>query len=256
MRKAKAITKKLSANLYFLLATTFFTCAFADDDANYAKTVTGDGGVRYSLAKNAKSMMHVFDAMPKMRIYKYTGTEATKYFGKGDRGNDKTPHGRVIYPQHVSSQDNYALEYNLPTANESSMLVTLYDWDLADVDAKKQHGELVAEFKKMNIPVPPFEGGSKAKMLASHHEMFTVALASKSLDEFKVSTRFADIDEAYVAYRADESYFTGVIKKRYSIMIKINGVYTLKSTDDVEEYIASYVSKLSLKGLSPPILDK
>ena len=163
-----------------------------------------------------------------MRIYKYTGNEATKYFGKGDRGNDKSPHGRVICPQYVTNQDNYMLAYNLPTANEASMLVTLYDWDMADLDAKKQHGELVAEFKKMNISVPLFDGGSKAKILASHHEMFKVALASKSLNELKVSTRFADIDEAYVAYRADESYFTGVIKMRYSIMIKINGVTTLK----------------------------
>ena len=103
--------KKPITSLCVLLVSTVFTLtsAYASDDADYAKTVTGDNGVRYSLTKSAKSVMHIFDAMPKMRIYKYTGTEATKYFGKGDRGNDISPHGQVIYPQYVTNQDNYML---------------------------------------------------------------------------------------------------------------------------------------------------
>ena len=115
MGNFKNIMKKLITSFCVFAASAVFanTSATAGSDADYAKTVKADGGVLYSLAKSSKSVMHIFDAMPKIRIYKYTGTAATKYFGKGDRGNDKSPHGRVIYPQYVTNQDCYTLAYTL-----------------------------------------------------------------------------------------------------------------------------------------------
>ena len=255
-QEIKYIMKKLIISFCFFTASAVFASSstYAGSDADYAKTVKADGGVLYSLAKSSKSVMHIFDAMPKIRIYKYTGTAATKYFGKGDRGNDKSPHGRVIYPQHVTNQDYYMLAYTLPTANEASMLVQIDDYDLMDVGAKKQFADTVAEMKKMgvNAEMPAYEP-AKPALLAAHHDMFAVAQNSKSLHELKVSERFADVSEAYVAHQTDISYFTGLIKNRYLIKIQLSGVNSLKTTSDVEEYISEYMSNLSLKGLSPTV---
>ena len=74
MGNFKNIMKKLITSFCVFAASAVLvnTSATAGSDADYAKTVKADGGVLYSLAKSSKSVMHIFDAMPKIRIYKYT----------------------------------------------------------------------------------------------------------------------------------------------------------------------------------------
>jgi hypothetical protein len=248
------MAKKLLA--VFVTLVVMLTNAYAGSDSDYAKTVTGEGGVLYSLTKTSKSMMHVFDAMPKIRLYKYSGTAATKYFGKGDRGNDKSPHGRTFFPSVITNHQYYEMEYNMPTANEKNMSVIITDLDRADEGTKIEYDALVAEFKKLGLPSPPPYEKPKAVMLAVHRELFEgVAKNSKDAQKLRVSTRFSDIDEAYVAGYDTNRYYEGMVKNRYLIKINLSDVDTLNSTDAVEAYIDDYVSKLGLKGL-PPSLDK
>jgi hypothetical protein len=243
----------------FLLAMLTLSSAYAGTDADYTKTVTGQGGALFSLSKgDAAALVSVFDAIPKIYLYKYTGSQMKDIYKLAvDRGNDKSPHGRIIFPPHSSNQDYHVLEVDLPSGNEGSMKVNVDDLDMAEIGLKKQFAALEIEFKKMGIVMPaaPAPESQKAQRLAMHREMYGVAKQSKNIN-FRTSTKFTAIDDAYVAFKPEGgSYYTGTVHGRYVLTISLNGIAGLASCDDVEAYIDNYMAQFSFSGM-PSSKDK
>lgn len=236
----------------FLLAMLMLSNAYAGTNADYTQTVTGQGGALFSLSKGDPAVLiNTFDAMPKVYLYKYTGNQLKNIFKLGlDRGNDKSPHGRIIFPSHSSNQDYHELEVSLPSGNEGVMKVSVDDLDLIEVGLKKQYAELAIEFKKMGIAQPATLSPSsqKPKMLAMHQQMVGVAKLSKDIN-FRTSTKFTAIDSAYVAFKPEGSYFTGTVHGRYILKISLDGIDGLASCEDVETYIENYVAQFNFSGL-------
>jgi hypothetical protein len=241
--------KLLSA---FLMAMFTVASAYAGSNADYTKTVTGQGGALFSLSKgDAAALEASFDAVPKIYLYKYTGSKLKDIYKLGlDRGNEKSPHGRIIFPTVISNQDYHLFELNLPSANEGVMQVGIDDLDLMEIGLKKQFADMEIEFKKMGIAMPatPPPGSQKAQALSIHRQMYGVAMQSKRLD-FRISKKFAAIDDAYVEFKPEESFFTGTVHGRYLFKIKLIGIQGLGSCDDVEKYIDNYVSQISFSGM-------
>lgn len=243
---------KLKTVATFLLAMLMVNNVYANANANYTKTVTGQGGALFSLSKGDPAVLiNTFDAMPKVYLYKYTGNQLKNIFKLGlDRGNDKSPHGRIIFPSHVSNQDYHELEVSLPSGNEGVMKVSVDDLDMIEVGLKKQYAELAIEFKKMGIAMPetPSPASQKTQMLAIHQQMVDVAKLSKDIN-FRVSSKFTAIDNAYVAFKPEGSYFTGTVHGRYLLKISLDGIAGLASCNDVETYIDNYMAQFNFSGL-------
>jgi hypothetical protein len=222
--------------LYSLLLNYNFASAAASD---YAKSVVGQGGAVFALSNSSKSVMHVFDAMPKMALYKYTGSEYKDIYKIGlNRGNDKARHGTVVYPQHTTNRDHFTLFYPLKTAQDGgTMLVEIEDMDLAGV-------------------------GYKTAVISTQDVVFNIA--ERLNQDFNLEhqvgmrpvTSFKGIDKAYIEFKPNEkSHFKGVMKNRYLVTITLSGVNALANCSDVEAYIADYVTQIGVEGL-PPSLDK
>lgn len=66
----------------FLLTMLMVSNAYADANANYTKTVTGQSGALFSLSKGDPAVLiNTFDAMPKVYLYKYTGIQYKNIWG-------------------------------------------------------------------------------------------------------------------------------------------------------------------------------
>lgn len=150
----------------------------------------------------------------------------------------------------MSNQDYHVLEVALPSANDGYMKVSVDDLDMIEIGLKKQYAELAIEFKKMGIAMPetPSPSSQKPQMLALHQQMYSVAQLSKDIN-FRTSTKFAAIDEAYLAFKPEGSYFTGSVKNRYILKISLDGIAGLASCDDVETYIENYMAQFNFTGM-------
>ena len=186
-------------SLVFLFYSLLSDCTFASAAASdYAKSVVGQGGAVFALSNSSKSVMHVFDAMPKMALYKYTGSEYKDIYKiELKRGNDEARHRTVVYLQHTTNRDHFTLFYPLKTAQDGgTMLVEIEDMDLAGV-------------------------GYKTAVISTQDVVFNIAerwnqdFNLEHQAEMRPVTRFKGIDKAYIEFKPNEkSHFKGVMKNR------------------------------------------
>lgn len=245
--------KKILGLLFSLL---FSITSFAQStDADYAKTVKGEGIIRHSLAKTSKKVVHLFDALPKITTYQYTGTQY-----QFTRAQQVAL--RVFYPPYWSSSDEWELKVPVPTdTDKSSMTVSINDLGLMQVtylrNLKRVEAENDAMMKKLGLPkVPIAYTDTKLQYLTNHKMLFDVAKAVNSdyIPAEKAGMRpvkFANIEDGFIKYSDyDGGYFTGIIQNRYVIVIELKSVSKLHNCTDVEHYLAKYMADLNFAPLT------
>jgi hypothetical protein len=196
--------------------------AFANlTDHDYVKNVKGDEGLIYSLSLSSKPVEHLFDALPKLRVYQYTGTKAA-HVGKAFK--------RVVYPDIFSTQDNFKLQYNLPTANDGEMLVEIMDLSLSPSGAK---AIWLSTFEQMYAAA----NAANADFIESEGAGLRVSHATK-------------LKHAYLSFRKnDKSQFVALHNNRYLITLTLTNVSGLTSCTNVESYVQPYVQNVNTNPL-------
>lgn len=240
--------------LKFLFLTLFLN-AQTNEVSCYKKFTEPDGS-HHCLAIASKAVSYIFDAMPKIWLYKYTGTE----FGKKEYSDLlKSDKLFVHYPTFINSSQEYEIEVNISTENDRYMIVSILDLNAADehssrgiVKIQKESDDLADKlgYAKTKLEFTP----SKPKFLDIHNTMYNVAVATNlnySIDE-KRGIRpfeFLNFEKGYVSFDGTDhsGFYTAILKERYIITIKLKDVITLKDCKSVEDYITDYLLKLSIE---------
>ena len=102
----------------------------------------------------------------------------------------------------------------------------------------------------------------KAKMLESHRNMFAVAQRTNMdyIEKEKggvMPVSFPDITDSYITYSdydgnyngGNSAYFTGIIKNRYMIKIKLTDIQKIQKCSDAKNFITQYLSLLNYAAL-------
>ncbi|MEO8254046.1 MAG: hypothetical protein ABI554_06620 [Flavobacterium sp.] len=239
--------------LLFLLFSRISVIA-QDSDANYAKTVQGEGIKRHSLAKTSKTVVHLFDAFPKITTYQYKGT---KYAFTAAQQLQK----RVFYPPHWSNHDQWQLTVPVPTYNdEGSMIVSFNDLDLMQAfylkNLKKAQKENDEMMKKMSLPIVPITIIDNKKVFLESHKMFYAnaqKVNSNYIAQEKggiIPVKFPNIVDGFIRYSDyDGASFQGIVQNRYIINIELKEVKSIHNCTDAEQYLKNYISKINFSTL-------
>ena len=256
--------KKLIASLILL----FSFSAFAEwSDKSYFKVTRDPQGVPHGLSFESKAVVHAFDALPKIRTYQYSGTKYSNLAaGKGDgAGYEPSMH----YPPHWTSSDKSTVWVEIHADNDLGLMKV----ELTDLDVMQQlylndmaklaieSDALMAQLKLPKVAMPPLED-MKAKMLESHRNMFAVAQRTNMdyIEKEKggvMPVSFPDITDSYITYSdydgnyngGNSAYFTGIIKNRYMIKIKLTDIKKIQKCSDAKNFITQYLSLLNYAAL-------
>lgn len=248
---------KIILVLNFLFLT--FIVNAQTNNSSYWKTYTEPNGIQHSLSVASKNVVHLFDAMPKYWLYKYSGSENLK---KEYADLLKAKNLIVHYPTFINSHQEFAIEVLIHTDKDKYMTVELTDLNVADKFAQREIKKIQIEsdaladklgYAKTKIEFTP----SKPTIINNHNTMYNVAVATNlnySIDEKRGIRPYEvqNFQKGYVSFdESDHSgFYTSLIKDRYLVTIKLNDVKTLKDCKSVEDYILEYLSKFNLEILS------
>lgn len=243
-----------------ILSMLFFSCITNAQTSppTCKKTFAEPNGILHCLLISSGTVSHVFDAMPKVWLYKYTGSRFLKNeYSELMKENKLVVH----YPTYVNSSQEFQIEVLIPTGDEQYMTVALMDLNAADEYGARKIKELQKESDaladRLGYPKTKIKfEENKPAFLNAHDTLYKVALAVNQnyIESEKRGLRpfeFPNFQKGYVSFdESDHSgYYAATIKGRYMISIKLRGIKTLKDCQSVENYVSDYLTKLDAANL-------
>ncbi|TDL99557.1 MAG: hypothetical protein C4K58_06595 [Flavobacteriaceae bacterium] len=242
-------------SLYFVF---FFFVLSAQSHDSQCWKMTKSGATEHCLSFRSKEVVHMFDALPKYRLYQYSGSKFGSDSEIKEMGNN-----RFFYPTYQNTREEYEIEVYIPTYNDKYMVVTLLDLDAMDQKNQREMQKLQNESnelaQKMGYPKTELKfTPTKPLLLNNHNTMYNVAFVTNlnyNSDE-KGGLRpfeFPNFQKGYVGFSEHDhsGYYTAIIKNRYIIKIKLTEIHTLKDCSSVENYLTEYLSKFNFLVLPP-----
>jgi hypothetical protein len=254
--------KKIFLVLSMLYSSILF--AQADNLDAMCSKIVKDAKYNYCLQAGSKTAIHLFDVLPKIRDYAYTG-DATY--------NAPTNSNTIFYPTYQNSGQAYELkQYIKADKDHGEMIVTIIDLDLADVLGKEKLNEFKETMRKQYaaqgrdlseaIEKMPYES-NRVKQIEFIKTQYNVAkklnsdyIPSEGVGMMPIT--LDNFENAYVLYRDIEksASFTASYADRYLFFITVKNVDKYKSCSTAMTYLSSYLSGVKLGLLDPNIYFK
>lgn len=216
--------------------------------------IVKDTKYNYCLQIGSETAIHLFNLLPKIKDYKYTGD--AEY-------NNPTNGNTIFYPTYQNTGQKYELKQYIKTdKDKAEMVVTIADLDLADILGKKEFNQSMQTMKKqlsdqgMSIPEEMEKmtfTGNRAQQIETFKAMYNTG---KQLNADYLPNEGAGFmpitldhfENASVAYKDFEkaASFSATYADRYLFFIEIKNVDKYKSCSTVMAYLSEYLSQVNL----------
>lgn len=251
----------------FLVLSMVYSCSlFAQSDKldGMCSKIVKDAKYNYCLQVGSKTAIHLFDVLPKMRDYNYTGDAAY---------NAPLNSNTIFYPTYQNSGQEYELTQYIKTDKKSGeMIVTLTDLDLADIIGKEKINEskvnMKKQFTKLGIKLSKeleettYES-NRIKRIEFIKTQYDVAkkintgyIANEGSGIMPVS--LDGFENAFIHYSDFDKVatFSASYADKYHFSISIKYVDKYKSCSTAMAYLLPYLSQVKLNLLDRNIYFK
>ncbi|MFI8380262.1 hypothetical protein [Leeuwenhoekiella sp. NPDC079379] len=250
--------------LFLVVSYSFNLCAQTNNLDGMCFKVLKKDTYNHCLQSGSDAAIHLFDVLPKIRDYKYTGD--ANY-------NNPNNSNTIFYPSYQNTAQKYELkQYIKVDQGNSEMIVTITDLDLADIKGKQEFTESIEgmkkRFKERGIEIPAeMENVSytanRLQLINSFKTMFNVAkqLNTDYLPAEGVGMMTVNLDNfenAYVVYKdlEKEANFSASYADRYLFTIQIKNVNKYNSCNTLMAYLSPYLAEVALGSLDRNIYFK
>ncbi|WP_428025692.1 hypothetical protein [Arcobacter sp.] len=251
----------------FLVLSMVYSCSlFAQSDnlAGMCSKIVKDAKYKYCLQIGSKTVIHLFDVLPKMRDYGYTGDAAY---------NAPSNSHTIFYPTYQNSRQEYELTQYLKANKKSGeMIVTITDLDLADIIGKEKINEskvtMQKQFATLGIKISKeieeiiyepnrikriesikMQYNAAKKINADYIPSEGMGMISITLDNFENAfIHYSDFDKV--------ATFSASYANKYLFSITVKHVDKYKSCSTVMAYLLPYLSEVKLDSLDRNIYFK
>ena len=241
----------------FLVLSMLYSCSLfgqSDNLEGMCSKITKDAKYNYCLQKGSKTAVHLFDVLPKIRDYNYTGDAAY---------NAPSNSNTIFYPTYQNSGQEYELtQYIKADKNPGEMIVTITDLDLADVIGKEKLNEFKETMRKQYsaqgrelseaIEKMSYES-NRVKRMEFIKTQYNVA-KKINLDYIPnegagmMPITLDNFENAYIHYSDFDKVatFSASYADKYIFSISVKYVDKYKSCSTAMAYLSSYLSGVKL----------
>lgn len=247
--------------LIFTLLYAFCLDAQTENLDGLCSIIVKDAKYNYCLQIGSGTAIHLFDLLPKIKDYGYTGDAAYN-----DPSNGKS----IFYPTYQNTGQKYELKQYIKTyKGNAEMVVTFTDLDLADILGKEEFSQSMQNMKKqftdLGMAVPEEIDkiaftGHRVQQIEAFKIMYA---AAKQLNADYIPSEGAGMmpitldnyENAFVSYKDFEktASFSATYADKYLFTIEIKGVDKYNSCSTVMTYLLPYLSQIKLGLLDPNI---
>jgi hypothetical protein len=223
--------------------------------------IVKDSKYNYCLQIGSETAIHLFDVLPKIRDYKYTGDTAY---------NNSTNGSTIFYPTYQNTGQKYELKQYIKTdKGNAEMVVTLTDLDLADILKKAELEQTMLQMQKqltatgIDIPEeiknPSYKSNrlQQIEYIKLMHNAAVVTNIDYSAIEHSgiMAVNLNGFENAFINYSDVEKRagFMASYGDRYTFSIEIKYADHYTSCSTALKYLSDYLSQVQLTSLETAI---
>jgi hypothetical protein len=256
------IMTKIFLGLIMVYSCSLF--AQSDNLDGMCSKIVKDAKYNYCLQIGSKTAIHLFDALPKMKDYRYLGDAAY---------NAPSNSNTIFYPTYQNSGQEYELTQYIKTDKKpGEMIVTITDLDLADIVSKEKMNESMVtmqkQFTKLGIKLPKelekttYES-NRIKRIEFIKTQYDIAkklnvdyMPSQNMGMMPIT--FGDFENAFIHYSDFDKVatFSASYADKYHFSITVKYVDKYKSCSTAMAYLLPYLSGVKLASLDRNIYFK